>query len=92
MDSNNKFLDKPVSKTNRDEVFTNCNKIVPHTQQNWVKNIAKEEPEDVEMEDTQELEENKEMESDKENQEKEAQEVKEIRTQRRKAVLKELEV
>ena len=89
---NNKFLDKPSIKTNREDQLTNCNKIVPHTQQNWVKNIAKEEPEDIEMEDTQELEEHKKEEMEVEDEETKAQEVKEIRAQRRKAILKELEV
>lgn len=71
--------------------MTNCNKIAPLTQQNWTKNLAKEEPEDIEMEDTQELEEKKEEEG-KTDEEKQLQETKEKRAARRKVILKELEV
>lgn len=91
MDWNNKFLDKPLVQTKREESLTNCNKIVPMTQQNWTKNLAKEEPEDIDMEDTQELEENKDEEP-RTDEEKQLQETKEKRAQRRKVILKELEV
>jgi hypothetical protein len=88
----NKFLDKPVPKTKREESLTNCNKIAPMTQQNWTKNLAKEEPEDIDMEDTQELEEEKVEEDLQDHEERQLQETKEIRAQRRKTILKELEV
>lgn len=91
MDLNNKFLDKPVLKTKREETLVSCNKMMPHTQQNWTKNLAKEEPEDIEMEDEHENEEVK-MEEEIVDEDKQAKEAKEIRAQRRKAVLKELEV
>lgn len=90
----NKFLDKPVSMIKREDAMSSCNKPGPATQQNWNKSnmIAIEEPEDVEMEDTQEVEEEKLTDSDKENEEKQAQEIKEIKASRRKVILKELEV
>lgn len=77
----NKFLDKPLSKS----------KIMTHTQQNWAKNIAKEEPEDIEMEDEQEVEEVK-MEEEEDDEHRQVQEIKDVKAQRRKAILKELEV
>ena len=53
--------------------------MVPITQQNWTKNLAKDEPEDIDMDDTQENEESKE-----DDEEKVIQEIKEKRAQRRK--------
>lgn len=71
----------------------NSNKLAPVTQQNWTKNnIAVEEPEDVEMEDTQEIEEQKVSIDEEDEEEKYLQDTKEIRAQRRKVILKELEV
>ena len=64
---------------------------MPHTQQNWAKNIAKEDPEDIEMEDEQEIEEVK-MEEEDTSEERQIQETKEIKAQRRKTILKQLEV
>lgn len=88
MDLNNKFLDKPMLKTKREEPLVNA---VPLTQQNWTKNVAKDEPEDIEMDDVHEHEESKMQDEDVEE-EKQQLETKEIRAQRRKAILKELEV
>lgn len=83
----NKFLDKPIPKTKRED--TAVTRVTSLTQQNWTKNIAKEEPEDIEMEDdTEEVK----MEEDEDCHDKQAQEAKEIKAQRRKAILKELEV
>lgn len=62
---------------------------MPHTQHNWAKNIAKEEPEDIEMEDENDTEEVKMEEG---NEEKIIPDTKEIKARRRKAILKELEV
>lgn len=90
MDLNNKFLDKPAA-TKRDESLGAYNKIASVTQQNWAKSLAKEEPEDIEMEDVNEHEEDSKMQFEGEE-EKHVQETKEIRAQRRKAILKELEV
>lgn len=64
---------------------------MPYTQQNWAKNIAKNAPEDIEMEEEQETEEVK-MEEEEDEEQKVAQDTKEIKAQRRKAILKELEV
>ena len=85
----NKFLDKPLVKTKRED--TMVTRVTSLTQQNWTKNVAKEEPEDIEMEEENEVEEVK-MEEDEECQDKQAQEAKEVKAQRRKAILKELEV
>jgi hypothetical protein len=90
MGSNNKFLDKCV-KTKREDSLTFCNKMAPKTQQNWTKNLAKDDPEDIEMDDTNEHEDTK-MQCEQDEEGKQVQDTKEIRAQRRKAVLKELEV
>lgn len=94
MDLNNKFLDKPVLKTKRDRPITSF------TQQNWAKNMVKDDPEDIEMDDVNENEEEKHTSCHNNldscditnNEEMQIQETKEIRAQRRKAILKELEV
>lgn len=62
-----------------------------------INNIAVEEPEDVDMEDTQELEEHKKCNFDKNNkndlnENSQVMDVKDMKAHRRKAVLKELEV
>lgn len=53
----NKFLDKPITKTKREDMVGSCNKNMPLTQQNWAKNLAKEEPEDIEMEEDNDIDE-----------------------------------
>lgn len=83
-------MDKPILKTKREDGTSSCNKMMPHTQQNWTKNLAKEEPEDIEMEDEPETEEVK-MEEEMDD-DKQTHDTKELRAQRRKAILKELEV
>lgn len=86
----NKFLDKQLPLGKRDELKANCSKALPFTQQNWAKNIAKNAPEDIEMEEDHETEEVKMSEENEE--EKLVKDTKEIKAQRRKAILKELEV
>ena len=61
------------------------------TQQNWTKNIAKEEPEDIDMEDENDTDECK-MEEEVFDEDKQTQDLKDIKAQRRKTILKELEV
>lgn len=87
----NKFLDKPVPKTKREDSIGSCNKVMPLTQQNWAKNIAKDEPEDIEMEEENDIDECK-MEEDEFAGDQQYQETKEVKAERRKAILKELEV
>jgi hypothetical protein len=89
----NKFLDKPITSFKRDDGIANCQKLSSVTQQNWNKNnIAVEEPEDVEMDDTQEVEECKYEQSSQDNEEKQLQDIKDVKASRRKVILKELEV
>lgn len=86
----NKFLDKDGPLSKRGEFMTNCNKVASYSQQNWAKHIAKTAPEDVEMDDDENIEEVKMEEEEEED--TISQETKEIKAQRRKVLLKELEV